>query len=125
MVKIKKAAKKCKRFAQKYERKKGFVIGGAGSDEELHKVKVLFLDSRDMAQNCQRELRNSELAPHIENCRQLYDKMGKYAKRFEEAAGLIDKYNPRSEDPSGQVAESTKYKSQIIGPLNGHSNESS
>lgn len=94
MVKIKKAAKKCKKFAQKYERKKGFVIGGAGSDEELQKVKVLFLDSRDMAKNCQKDLRDSELSPHIENCKQLFDKMGKYAQRFQDAAGLIDKYNP-------------------------------
>lgn len=104
MLKIKKAAKKCKRFVQKCEKKKGIVGGGSG--EQTQKVKELFLDSQKMAQNCQNELKSSNLGPHIENYRQLLDKMKKYERRFAEGARVIDKYNP--------IDDKSKFKSCVL-----------
>ena len=90
MLKIKKAAKKCKRFVQKCEKRKAVVGGGSG--EQIEKVTELFLDSQKMAINCQIELKSSALGPHIENQKQLLDKMRKYAQRFADGARVIEKY---------------------------------
>ena len=65
MLKIKKAAKKCKRFVYKCEKHKQIV--GAGSREQLQKLKELFLDSEKMAMRCQSELKSRSVGPHIEN----------------------------------------------------------
>ena len=109
MLKIKKAAKKCKRFVQKCEKKKGVVGGGGG--EQIQKVKELFLDSQKMAITCQYELKSGNLGPHIKNQMQLLEKMRKYAQRFAEGARVIEKYNLNCEDMN---FKSTKVKSCVL-----------
>lgn len=84
MMLVKEAAKKCKKFIKKSE-KKQFT-----NKNNLKKMRELMIDSAIMANKCETCLRSKHLGPHIQNYKQLIQSMKKYELRFNKAVELID-----------------------------------
>jgi hypothetical protein len=96
MIRVKEAAKKCKRFLAKPERHE--------NDEGLREEFIL---NKKMSVKCVHFLKPEEFGTYISNSSDLIVKMKKYSEKFEEA---IDRMN-------NSVSVSSKSVSQIVPPL--------
>jgi hypothetical protein len=77
-----------------------------------------------MALRCRSELKSRSVGPHIENFKQLLEKMGKYADKFAQGARAIDKYSPHQKSKA-QSCVPVLSKDSSISPINQNSSSES
>lgn len=98
MLKVKEAAKKCKKFQKKD--KDDLKI------KEIQKALEKFESNKKLAQDCAKELKNKNMESHIANAQSLQNKMQKYSELFQETIELIQ---------DGMGNQKQKYASAIDG----------